>query len=92
MSRRGRGLIFLGVFVIFLFATLFIHFFHTERGLRPDGSCQACHFQKSSLAVGLSLAVNLPRLTFVETLADWVSHFESQAVSFDLVSRSPPSA
>jgi hypothetical protein len=92
MSRRRRGLLFLGIFVTFLFATLFVHFFHTEKGLRPDGSCPACHFQTSSLAVGLSLAVNLPRLLFVEILPAWESHLESQTISFDLVSRSPPSA
>jgi len=92
MSRRRRGFIFLAVFTFFLFATLFVHFFHTEKGLRSDGSCPACHFQTTSLAVGLSLAVNLPRLLFVEILPAWESHLESQAISFDLVSRSPPSA
>jgi hypothetical protein len=91
MSRRRRGLFVLGVFGIFLFATLFIHFFHTEKGPCPEGSCPACHFQTTSLAAGLSLAVDLPRLALVETLPAWESRVESQAVSFDLVSRSPPS-
>jgi hypothetical protein len=92
MSRRKRDLFFLGVLGIFLFAILFIHFFHTEKGLRSEGSCPACHFQTTSLAVGLTMAFDLPRLSFVETLPVWESHVESQSVSFDLVSRSPPSA
>jgi hypothetical protein len=92
MSRRRRGFLFLGVFAIFLFATLFVHFFHTEKGLRPDGSCPACHFQTTSLAVGLGLTIILPRLLLVEILPVWESHAESPALYFDLVSRSPPPA
>ena len=90
MSQRRRGLLFLGVFAIFLFATLFVHFFHTEKGMRPDGSCPACQFQRTSLAVGLSLTIVLPRLLLVETLLIWESHLETPAIVFDLVSRSPP--
>jgi hypothetical protein len=92
MNRRRRGLLFLGVFTVFLFATLFIHFFHTEKGLLPDSSCPACHFQTSSLAVGLCLAIILPRLLLVEILPVWESRSESRAVFFDLVSRAPPPA
>lgn len=92
MSRRRRGLLFLGVFAIFLFATLFVHFFHTEKGLRPDSSCPACHFQTTSLAVGLGLTIILPQLLLVEILPVWESHLESPAIFFDLVSRSPPPA
>jgi len=90
MSRRRRGLLFLGVFAIFLFATLFVHFFHTEKGLRPDGSCPACRFQTTSLAVGLSLTIVLSRLLLVETLPIWEAHLEAPAIFFELVSRSPP--
>jgi len=90
MSRRRRGLFFLGVFSAFLFATLFVHFFHNEKGLRPDSSCPACHFQSSSLAVGLSLAIVLPRLSLIEILPVWESRCETPAVSLDLVSRPPP--
>jgi hypothetical protein len=92
MSRRKRGLVVLGVFTIFLFASLFVHFFHTEKGLSPDSSCPACHFQTSSLAVGLSLAVTLPQLLLVEVLSVGESHSEILAVFSELVSRSPPTA
>jgi len=92
MSRRRRGLFFLGVFAVFLFATLFVHFFHTEKGLRPDSSCPACHFQSTSLAVSLSLTIILPRLLLIEILPVWESCLENPAVFFDLVSRSPPPA
>jgi hypothetical protein len=92
MSRRSRGLFFLGVFAIFLFATLFIHFFHTEKGLRPDDSCLACHFQTTSLAAGPGLTVILPRLLLFEILSIREFRPESPAVYFDLVSRSPPPA
>jgi hypothetical protein len=92
MSRRKRGLIFLGVFVSFVLATLFVHFFHTEKGIHPDGTCPACHFQTSSLAVGLSLAIILPQLLLVEVLPVWESDIETPALFFDRVSRSPPSA
>jgi hypothetical protein len=92
MNRRSRGLLFLAFFVVFLFVTLFIHFFHTEKGLRPDNSCPACHFQTSSLAVGLSLAIILPSLLLLEILSARESDLESRAVFFELVSRAPPSA
>jgi hypothetical protein len=92
MRRRNSGLIFLVVFASFLLATLLVHFFHTEKGIHPDGSCPACHFQTSSLAVGLSLAIILPQLLLVEILPVWESEFESPVVFFDLVSRSPPTA
>jgi len=90
MSRRKRRLFFLGVFTVFLFATLSINFFHTEKGLRPDGACPVCHFQSSSLAVGLSLNIILPQLLLVEVLPVWESNLEIPAIPFDLVSRPPP--
>ena len=92
MSRRRRGLLILGVFAVFLFATLFVHFFHTEKGLRPDNSCPACHLQTSSLAAGLSLAVFLPLLLLVEVLSVREYDFESPAILFERVSRAPPAA
>ena len=92
MSRRRRGLVFLGVFVVFLFATLFVHFFHTEKGLATERSCPACHFQTTSLAVGLSLTIILPRLLLVEVLPVWEYDLETRALIFDLVSRPPPLA
>jgi hypothetical protein len=92
MRRRRNGLIFLGVFASFLLATLLVHFFHTEKGIHPAGTCPACHFQTSSLAVGLSLAIILPQLLLVEVLPIWESDIETPALFFDLVSRSPPSA
>jgi hypothetical protein len=92
MSRRKRGLIFLGVFASFVLATLFVHFFHTEKGIHSDGTCPACHFQTSSLAVGLSLAIILPQLLLVEVLPVWESDIKSPAIFFDFVSRSPPIA
>ncbi|MFZ2055384.1 MAG: hypothetical protein WAU81_14445 [Candidatus Aminicenantales bacterium] len=92
MRQRRRGLIFLGVFASFVLATLLVHFFHTEKGLHPDESCPACHFQTSSLAVGVSLAIILPQLLLVEILPVWESRLESPVVFFDLVSRSPPPA
>ncbi len=92
MRLRRRGLIFLGVFASFLLAVLLAHFFHTERGIHSCGSCPACHFQTSSLAVGLSTAVILPRLLPAEILPVCESDPESPALFFDLVSRSPPSA
>ncbi|MDH4271274.1 MAG: hypothetical protein OEW18_04785 [Candidatus Aminicenantes bacterium] len=92
MSRRRSGLIFLGVFASFLLATLLVHFFHTEKGIHPDGSCPACHFQTSSLAIGMSLAIILPQLVLAEILSVWESEFESPVVFFDLTSRSPPPA
>jgi hypothetical protein len=92
MSRRRRGLVFLGIFVCFLLATLFVHFFHTEKGIHPSGTCPACHFQTTSLAAGLSLAIVLPELLLIEVLPVPELNLESPALFFDLVSRSPPSA
>jgi ABC-type Mn2+/Zn2+ transport system permease subunit len=90
MSRSKRGLFFLGIFAVFLFATLFVHFFHTEKGLHSDCTCPACQFQTTSLAVGLILAIFLPRLLFVEFLPVWECNIETRAILFDLVSRPPP--
>jgi hypothetical protein len=92
MRRKNRSLVFLGIFASFLLATLLVHFFHTEKGIHPDGTCPACHFQTSSLAVGLSLAIILPRLLLVEVLPVWESDDETPALFCDLVSRSPPPA
>jgi hypothetical protein len=91
MCRRRCGLVFLVVLASFLLATLLIHFFHTEKGLHTDVNCPACHFLRSSLAVGLSLAIILPRLLLIEILPVWESDVKSPVVFFDLVSRSPPS-
>ncbi|MBN2409523.1 MAG: hypothetical protein JXE07_07270 [Candidatus Aminicenantes bacterium] len=92
MSRRQRGLVFLAVFSSFLLATLFVHFFHTEKGIHPEGTCPACHFQTSSIAVGLSPAIILPPLLRIEILPILESDIEGPALFFDLLSRSPPSA
>ncbi|MGB7294702.1 MAG: hypothetical protein WBC70_03865 [Candidatus Aminicenantales bacterium] len=92
MSRRRPGLIFLAVFSSFLLATLLVHFFHTEKGILPDGTCPACHFQTSSLAVGMSPAIILPQLLLIEVLPFCESDVESPALFFDLVSRAPPFA
>ena len=91
MYRRRRGLVFLAVFASFFLATLLVHFFHTEKGLRPEGTCPACHFQTSSLAVGLSLAIVLPTFLLVEVLPISESDVKNPALFFHLVSRSPPS-
>jgi len=90
MSRRKRGLIFLGVFAGFLFVTLFVNFFHTEKGLQGDESCPACHFQTNSLAVGLSLDIVLPRLLLVGVPPGCEYGLEAPDVCLALVSRSPP--
>lgn len=92
MRGRSRGLVFLVVFAGFLLATLLVHFFHTEKGIHPDRNCPACHLQTSSVAVGLSLAIILPRLLPVEILPVWESDNETPAFFRHLVSRSPPSA
>jgi len=90
MDQRRRRLIALGVFALVLSATVFVHFFHTEKGLRPDNSCPACRLQTSSLAAGLTPAVDLPRLLLAEVLPVLESKLEAAAVFFDLVSRPPP--
>jgi hypothetical protein len=90
MSRTTRGLFVFGLFGVFLFASLFVNFFHTEKGPRPDATCPACHFQTTSLAVALILAIVLPRLLFVEILSVREHDLETPAIIFDLVSRPPP--
>lgn len=90
MWQRRRGLLALGVFALILFATVFVHFFHTEKDLRPDRTCPACRLQTTSLAVGVVLPVNLPQPLLVEVLPVLVSKVEASAVFFDLVSRPPP--
>lgn len=92
MARRGWSFLFLSVFLSFLLATLLVNFFHTEKSLDSNGSCPACHLQKTALAEGLTLAVILPRLTLVEILPIREAQPKQSSAFFDLVSRSPPQA
>jgi hypothetical protein len=92
MSRRKHGVLCVAVLLLFLLATFFVHFFHTEKGLRPSASCPACHFQSTSLAVGLGLAIVLPQFPLVEMLIVLESDAEMPVLSFELVSRPPPLA
>lgn len=90
MGRRRRRLICSGILPLIFFVTLFINFFHTETGLSSDRECPACHFQGSSLAIGLSPAVTLPQLWLVETVPELEPKLIVAAVFFDLFSRPPP--
>jgi len=92
MSQRNGRLVSSATLAVFLFAILFIHFFHTEKGLRPDRACPACHLQTSSVATASGPAAILPLLLLVEVLSVGEYDFESPAVCLGRVSRAPPSA
>lgn len=75
---------------LFLSTTLFIHFLHTEEGVRTSHSCAACNFQKSAFSTDITPFFILPQLTLLESLqiGETFSYFES----FRIIpsSRSPP--
>lgn len=80
----------LGFILIFLFISLFIHCFHTEKTLTGKDNCPACNFQNSSLATGYIYFFYIPDLIFKDIIKpNKTSHLREVFISSAL-SRSPP--
>ena len=95
MMKNAHGFkksaVFFCLFV-FLFVTIAIQFCHTEKTLRSNYQCPACHFLSSSLSAGIVIVFVLPQIIPLESLivADILP--DENPLPADLLSRSPPQA
>jgi hypothetical protein len=80
------------IFVFFLAVTLLIDFFHTEKTLRENPSCPACHFQNSSLATQTDHCLYQPHIDFVEVIEAFRVFSYERLIPVDLSPRGPPLA
>jgi apolipoprotein N-acyltransferase len=93
VAVRNIKKIFNVVFLIgFFVITLFINFLHTEKTVKDDVFCPACHFLASALTTGQIHFFSLPPLIFLATF--FSSDLPSVKGTFILssFSRSPPQA
>jgi len=90
MRTKKITLLNLSFLLVFLFATLFINFFHTEKNVLTKDNCPACNFQHSALATTQIHFFQLPQLYLLEPLKTFYS-FNYQKISYlNPTSRSPP--
>lgn len=89
---RNKQRIGLNLLILFLFlwVTLFIHFFHQESDFQGSTSCPACHFQNSTLTTAPGNVFTLPQLTQFDTLRSFEAGTVVQIVPAAPSSQSPP--
>lgn len=90
MFREYKKPLNLAFLFTFLFLTLFINFFHTEKSIRTSDSCPACHFQNSTLMTSQINFFHLPQLFPLETRVSFDSFDYRQTFYINPTSRSPP--
>lgn len=90
MNKKNKKYFNLLFLSLFLFITLFINFFHTEKTLERNDNCPACQFQHSSLTTSQINFFCLPPLSFLSTLQPLESFNYTYLFSIDPASRSPP--
>jgi len=90
MNKRYKKYFNLAFLLTYLFLTLFINFFHTEKNIKSDHSCPACHFQNSTLTTNHINFFCLPQLSLLELLKTNESINYWQIYFADPTSRSPP--
>jgi len=90
MSTKKIKLLNLLFLLIFLFATLFINFFHTDKTVLSKDDCPACNFLHSTLATSQINFFQLPQLYLLETLKTFYSFSYQKIFSLIPTSRSPP--
>lgn len=88
-DKRILNLAFL---VGFLFISLCINFLHTEKTVKTDCACPACHFLASSLTTGHIHFFSLPRLLFQAMIISQVSPSIKEAFHLSPLTRGPPQA
>jgi len=76
--------------LIFLFATLFINFFHTEKTVLSKDDCPACNFLHSTLATSQINFFQLPQLYLLDILKTFYSFSYQKIFFINPTSRSPP--
>ncbi len=90
MSVKKIKLLNLSFLLIFLFATLFINFFHTDKTVLSKDRCPACNFLHSALATSQIHFFQMPQLYPLESLKTFYSFSYSSISSLNPTSRSPP--
>jgi hypothetical protein len=91
MKRTKRAL-HLAFLLGFVLVSLCINFLHTERTVKNDGLCPACHFLSSALTTGQIHFFSLPRLLLLATIIFLDLLYIKEVFSLSPLSRSPPQA
>jgi hypothetical protein len=92
MSLRARTVLRIVFLLAFAGVTLFINFFHTEKGIVGRDDCPACHFLTSSLSTSPGIVFVVPALICQGTLAPVEPLRPNEFIVLSLCSRSPPQA
>jgi hypothetical protein len=90
--RRGKRILHLAFLVGFLFISLCINFLHTEKTVKSDYVCPACHFLASALTTGHIHFFSLPRLIFQAIITSQNSPSVVEVFLISPQSRAPPQA
>ncbi len=90
MSAKKIKLLNLVFLHIFLFTTLFINFFHTDKTVLSKDDCPACNFLHSTLATSQINFFHLPQLYLLDSLKTFYSFSHQKIFSLNPTSRSPP--
>jgi len=90
--RNIKKILSLAFLIGFLFICLLINFLHTEKTIRDDSFCPACHFLTSALATGQIHFFSLPPLILLATFISLDSPSAKGIFILSSFSRSPPQA
>lgn len=90
-ERERNKLLILPFLLLFLSATLFINFFHTETTLDNEINCPACRFLAFSAVSDQVDFFHLSLPTISEILKIYDIFFYSAAIIPHPISRAPPS-
>lgn len=90
--KNGKRILHLAFLVGFLFITLCINFLHTEKTVKNDSACPACHFLTSALTTGHIHFFSLPPLLFQATITSQDSPSIKKVFLISLLTRGPPQA
>lgn len=91
MKRERKKLLILSVLLMFLSATLFINFIHTETTLKNEIDCPACHFLAFSAVSDQVDFFHLPLPSISKILKINDIFLYSAAIIPNPISRAPPS-
>ena len=90
MRTKETRLLNLLFLCVFLFTTLFINFFHTDKTVLSKDNCPACNFLNSALATSHIHFFKLPQLQLLDILKTFYSFSYQKVLSVNPTSRSPP--
>jgi hypothetical protein len=90
--RNGKKTLYLTFLLGFFFISLCVNFAHTEKTVKNDFACPACHFLTSALTTGQINFFTLPRLLFLATFISLDLVFAREVFILSPLSRSPPQA